>query len=175
MKQSCILIILSSLFLFACSTKKKGATSSNDVRSINYSAKEKKIDKASKVLIKDYVAGKLERKIKTTASGLKYVVHEKGTGRKAKAGNIVSAHYSGFLTDGTPFDNSFKRKEYFAFPLGENRVIKGWEEGVALMREGDKFTFFIPSELAYGERGSPPLIKSNADLVYYVELHKVKK
>ncbi len=137
-------------------------------------AQEGEVAEKTKAVIADYKAGKLNSQLKTTASGLKYIIHEEGTGAQAEAGNNVSVHYSGFLTDGTPFDNSFKRGEFFTFPLGGKRVIAGWDEGVALLKEGAKATFFIPSDLGYGERGSPPVIPANAELAFYIELHKAK-
>lgn len=124
-------------------------------------------------LIKDYAAGKLNDQIKTTASGLKYIVHEEGTGKQAVAGKEVKVNYYGALTDGTAFDNSFKRGQTFNFPLGAGRVIKGWDEGIALLKEGSKATLFIPAEMGYGAQGSPPIIPGNAELVFYVELEKV--
>ena len=119
---------------------------------------------------KEYAAGKLDAQITTTPSGLKYIIHEEGPGAKPTDGNTVLVQYFGALTDGTPFDNSFKRGQPFNFPLGQGRVIKGWDEGIALLNEGSKATFFIPHHLAYGERGSPPLIPAKAELIFYVEL-----
>lgn len=127
------------------------------------------------VTLKDYKAGKLASTLKTTASGLKYVVHEEGTGAQAEAGKTVSVHYYGVLaSDGTPFDNSFARGAAFTFPLGQGQVIPGWDEGLALLKEGSKATFFIPAALAYGEMGAPPTIPANSELLFYVELNKVQ-
>lgn len=121
-----------------------------------------------------YANGELEGKIQTTESGLKYVLHEKGTGMKAIPGREVEVNYFGVLADGTPFDNSFSRGQTFAFPLGAGRVIRGWDEGIALLNVGSKATLFVPYELGYGEAGSPPTIPPKAELIFYVELENVR-
>ncbi len=110
--------------------------------------------------------------VKTTASGLQYKVIKAGSGASPKAENTVKVHYEGKLLDGTVFDSSIKRGEPIEFPLGG--VIKGWTEGVQLMKNGSKFQFYIPSDLAYGERGSPPNIGPNATLIFDVELLSFK-
>ena len=107
----------------------------------------------------------------TTASGLQYKVITEGTGRSPKATDTVLVHYAGTLINGTEFDSSYKRKEPIEFPL--NRVIPGWTEGVQLMKEGSKFQFFIPPNLAYGAGGAPPDILPNETLIFEVELLKV--
>jgi peptidylprolyl isomerase len=108
----------------------------------------------------------------TTPSGLKYVIHKKGSGIKPKAGDKVKVHYEGKLTNNTVFDSSFKRGTPFEFELGAGQVIKGWDEGIALLNEGDSATLEIPSELGYGERdmGSIP---ANSTLIFDVVLVKV--
>lgn len=127
------------------------------------------------VTLEDYKAGKLAAQIKTTASGLKYIIHEEGKGDMPKTGAGVQVHYYGVLAaDGKMFDNSFSRGEPIAFPLGLGQVIPGWDEGLALLKEGSKATFFIPASLAYGAQGSPPAIPVNAELVFYVELIDVQ-
>ena len=109
----------------------------------------------------------------TTASGLKYKVVKEGTGAMPKAEDIVEVHYTGKLLDGTVFDSSVERGETISFPL--NGVIKGWTEGLQLMKEGAKYEFIIPPYLAYGERGPPGgPIGPNATLYFEVELFKVK-
>jgi FKBP-type peptidyl-prolyl cis-trans isomerase len=108
----------------------------------------------------------------TTQSGLMYEVIEMGTGASPSATDTVSANYTGWLTDGTMFDSSHARGAPTEFPL--NRVIKGWTEGLQLMKTGGKFLFKIPGELAYGARGSAPKIPANATLVFLVELVEVK-
>ena len=106
-------------------------------------------------------------------SGLQYVVLTEGTGAKPKATDRVTCHYAGRLTDGTVFDSSYRRGEPAVFPL--NGVIAGWTEGVQLMGEGAKFRFFIPYQLAYGERGAGQSIPPYAALVFDVELIEVVK
>lgn len=108
----------------------------------------------------------------TTASGLQYKVEKMGTGKKPQATDTVTVHYRGTLLNGTEFDSSIKRNEPTTFPL--NQVIKGWTEGVSLMPIGSKFTFYIPSELAYGERGAGNLIGPNSTLIFEVELLSAK-
>lgn len=111
---------------------------------------------------------KTKEGVKTTASGLQYQVLTKGTGANPKETDVVSVHYQGTLLDGTEFDSSYKRGEPTSFPL--NRVIAGWTEGLQLMKVGGKTRFFIPSALAYGERGAGTAIGPNATLIFEVEL-----
>lgn len=116
--------------------------------------------------------GKKENVI-TTASGLQYMVEKEGTGAQPAATDEVTVHYTGKLLDGTVFDSSVSRGEPATFPL--NRVIPGWTEGVQLMKEGGKYTFFIPSDLAYGPQGVPNAIPPHSTLIFDVELIKVIK
>jgi peptidylprolyl isomerase len=110
----------------------------------------------------------------TTASGLKYIVVKKGDGAKAENGKTVDVHYTGYLMDGRTFDSSVERGEPISFPLGQGMVIKGWEEGIALMHVGDKMRIIIPSELGYGANGAGGVIPPNATLIFDVELMNVK-
>lgn len=109
-----------------------------------------------------------------TASGLEYIEVEPGTGAQAEAGKTVSVHYTGKFQDGKVFDSSVSRGEPISFPLGQGRVIKGWDEGIALMKVGGKAQLIIPPELGYGERGAGGVIPPNATLVFDVELVSVK-
>jgi FKBP-type peptidyl-prolyl cis-trans isomerase FkpA len=93
-----------------------------------------------------------------------------GNGPVAKAGDRVSVHYTGTLTDGKKFDSSRDRNQPFQFSLGQGQVIKGWDQGVAGMRVGEKRKLTIPSAMAYGPSGRPPLIPPNATLVFEIEL-----
>ena len=108
-----------------------------------------------------------------TSSGLRYKITDKGNGNSAVIGKNVKVHYKGQLIDGTVFDSSFKRNEPIEFTLGIGQVIKGWDEGLALLSEGDKATFIIPSDLAYGETGAGGVIPPNANLIFDVELVSV--
>jgi FKBP-type peptidyl-prolyl cis-trans isomerase len=111
---------------------------------------------------------KQNKDVKVTESGLQYRVVTMGTGRKPAATDKVLVHYEGTLLDGTVFDSSIARGTPIDFPL--NRVIPGWTEGVQLMPIGSKFMFYIPSDLAYGDRGSQGAIPPGATLIFTVEL-----
>jgi FKBP-type peptidyl-prolyl cis-trans isomerase len=97
-----------------------------------------------------------------------------GTGKEAKTGSAVSVHYTGTLMNGTQFDSSRTSGKPFEFTLGEGHVIKGWDQGVVGMKVGGKRKLVIPSDLAYGENGSPPTIPPNAPLKFDIELLDVK-
>ena len=122
-------------------------------------------------LMQNYIA-KNKIKVAPTASGLYFIPKKAGKGAQAMAGQKVAVNYVGKLLDGTEFDNSYKRGEPIEFVLGQGRVIPGWDEGIAMMKEGEKAVLLIPSKLAYGENGNqviPPL----SPLVFDVELVKV--
>ena len=105
-----------------------------------------------------------------TDSGLRYQIIQEGTGQQAAAGQTVSVHYKGQLLDGTVFDSSYKRQQPIDFALGQGQVIPGWDEGVSLLKVGDKARFVIPSDLAYGSRGAGGVIPPDAALIFDVEL-----
>lgn len=114
----------------------------------------------------------------TTKTGLKYQVQKIGTGKQADSGKIVFVHYTGWIYDdgkkGKKFDSSRDRGKPFEFKLGAGKVIKGWDEGIAGMKQGGKRTLIIPSTLGYGASGFPPVIPPNAKLIFDVELVEVK-
>lgn len=112
--------------------------------------------------------------VEPTESGLVYVEQERGKGSLAKAGQTVKVHYTGRLTDGTVFDSSVERGEPIEFVLGEGKVIRGWDEGIAMMRKGGKALLVIPFDLAYGQRavGNIPAF---SPLVFEVELVDISK
>lgn len=117
-------------------------------------------------------ANKAKEGVKETVSGLQYKVIREGNGKKPAATDSVTVHYVGTLLDGTVFDSSRERGDSpVSFAL--NQVISGWTEGLQLMREGAVYTFYIPSHLAYGDRGAGQLIKGGATLVFEVELLEV--
>ena len=117
-------------------------------------------------------ANKSKAGVKTTASGLQYLVEKQGTGAKPKATDTVKDNYLGTKIDGTKFDSSYDRGQPATFPL--NGVIKGWGEGLQLMPVGSKYKLFVPSDLAYGENG-PGQIGPNATLIFEVELLDIEK
>lgn len=109
---------------------------------------------------------------KKTESGLAYKIITEGTGKQPKAEDMVEVHYHGTLMDGTVFDSSVERGKRVSFPL--NRVIKGWTEGLQLIKEGGKIKLVIPSDLAYGDHGAPPKIPGGSVLIFEVELFSAK-
>ncbi|MDQ3199265.1 MAG: FKBP-type peptidyl-prolyl cis-trans isomerase [Verrucomicrobiota bacterium] len=116
-------------------------------------------------------ANKGKEGVKTTASGLQYKVLKEGTGPQPKATDTVKVNYRGTTIDGTEFDSSYKRGEPASFPV--NRVIKGWTEGLQLMKVGSKYQFVIPADLAYGEKGAGSDIGPNSALLFDVELIEI--
>ena len=132
----------------------------------------KRIEEAKKLAEKNIE--KLATGFDTTASGLRYQIIQKGNGKKAEAGKMVSVHYKGALDNGSVFDSSYTRKKPIDFKLGVGQVIEGWDEGIQLLQVGDKARFVIPSHLGYGSAGAGGVIPADAILVFDVELMDVK-
>lgn len=116
---------------------------------------------------------KSEKDVKTTESGLQYVVVTEGTGPSPKATDTVKVHYRGTLVDGTEFDSSYKRNEAATFPV--NQVIPGWTEALQKMKVGAKWKVFIPADIGYGDQGQPPVIPPAATLIFDIELLSIEK
>lgn len=134
----------------------------------------KKKQEAEAGKIAEYVADK-GITVDPTESGLYVIVTEKGNGPKPQKGDKVKVHYTGRLLDGTKFDSSVDRGQPFEFVLGQGRVIKGWDEGIAMLNVGSKATLIVPSKLGYGERGAGRDIPPYAPLVFDVELLDIVK
>jgi|694.fasta_scaffold56244_5 FKBP-type peptidyl-prolyl cis-trans isomerase len=124
-------------------------------------------------IIAKYIADKQITPSKSS-SGLMYIISEPGAGEQAQAGKTVKVHYTGRLLDGTKFDSSLDRNEPIEFKLGQGMVIKGWDEGIALLKVGGKALLIIPSDLAYGSRGAGGVIPPFSPLTFEVELVSVQ-
>ena len=124
-------------------------------------------------VIAKYIADKQMTPSKSS-SGLMYIISEPGTGEQAQAGKTVKVHYTGRLLDGTKFDSSLDRNDPIEFKLGQGMVIKGWDEGIALLKVGGKALLIIPSDLAYGSRGAGGVIPPFSPLTFEVELVSVQ-
>lgn len=143
---------------------------------------KRKNDEAQKVALKmqeasilaKYIADN-EITVEPTASGLYFISTLQGEGEQAVAGNKVKVHYTGTLLDGTKFDSSVDRDEPFEFVLGQGQVIKGWDEGIAMLKVGGKATLILPSSMAYGERQAGAIIKPFSPLKFDVELIAIIK
>ncbi len=136
-----------------------------------YIRRDKIVNDSAYALANDFKAGKLNGKVKTTKSGLKYMVLHQGTGALPQPGQVAVVHYYGTLSDGRKFDDSYMRGTPIAFPLGQGQVIKGWDEGIALLNEGTTAVLFVPSELGYGKQPQPGgPIPPNENLVFYVDV-----
>jgi FKBP-type peptidyl-prolyl cis-trans isomerase FkpA len=135
--------------------------------------KEREELEATKHESEEFLAANAKKdSVKTTASGLQYKILRAGEGKSPVDTNTVVVHYRGKLIDGTVFDESYKRGEPTEFRL--NQVIKGWTEGLKLMKEGGKCELYIPAELGYGDRGAGGVIPPGAALVFEIELIQVK-
>ena len=130
--------------------------------------REKKEQEAREAAMEKLAAG-----FEKTSSGLRYKIIQQGNGAQAEPKKKVKVHYEGSLENGQVFDSSFQRKEPIEFTLGIGQVISGWDEGISLLKVGDKARFVIPSELGYGSRGAGGVIPPNATLIFDVELVSV--
>lgn len=176
-----VMAVTATAFCVAsCGKQKPSAEESAETNSIletvvedqqDSAAATESVNVAGSTNMADYGAAffKGDSGYQTTPSGLKYVTVAEGTGASPKETDVVTVHYTGRLLDGTVFDSSVERGEPTSFPL--QMVIKGWTEGLQLMKVGGKTVFYIPSNLAYGEMGTPGgPIGPNADLIFEVEL-----
>ena len=153
---------------------KESALTDEQIQAVGKAYEERKVKEAADKAAKNKAEGdkflaenKTKEGVKTTASGLQYKVITEGTGKSPKATDTVIVHYEGKLINGKVFDSSYERGMPAQFVV--NGVIKGWTEGLQLMKEGGKYEFYIPSELAYGEAGNP-MIEPNSVLTFTVEL-----
>lgn len=112
--------------------------------------------------------------IKSTPEGLKYIMHDKGSGAQGAAGKTVAVDYYGVFTNGEMFDNSYRSGRPFQFTVGRREAIQGWDLGIPLLNEGGNATIYVPYDLAYGEAGRPPSIPAKSDLIFHVALRSVK-
>lgn len=131
-------------------------------------SREKRVEEEKKAMAAEL--DKVAAGFDETESGLRYKIIQKGSGAKSQKGKNVSVHYEGSLLNGQVFDSSYKRKEPIDFQLGVGQVIPGWDEGIQLLKVGDKARFVIPSHLAYGSAGAGGVIPPNAILIFDVEL-----
>ena len=150
---------------------KKSALTPEQMQQVLIDYQKAQEDKIKNDGVKFLADNAKKKDVKTTASGLQYKVVTPGAGKSPKATDVVEVNYEGKLIDGTVFDSSYERGEPIEFPL--NQVIPGWTEGLQLMKEGGKYEFYIPSELAYGELGNQG-IAPNSTLIFTVELLSVK-
>jgi FKBP-type peptidyl-prolyl cis-trans isomerase len=131
---------------------------------------QNELSKKDSLALNDFI--KTLKDVKQTASGLRYVIEKSNSGKQPKSGDKITVKYKGMLLNGEVFDATKEGAEPFQFTVGLGQVIKGWDEGLLLMHEGEKFKFIIPSNLAYGEGGSGP-IPPLSTLIFDVELVKV--
>ncbi len=194
MKKFSILFMIVAMFMFGACNSSENESSANNEKSETSEEKNTEIQKVEEAqtaqnrkaeeaqISKTLTNADIPKYIKDnnitvepTPTGLYYVVKEEGTGDKVKTGDIVSVHYSGTLLDGKKFDSSYDRGVPFDFQIGSGSVIAGWDEGIALMKVGEKAKLIIPSELAYGDKAVGGVIPANSPLIFDVELVEIKK
>ncbi|MEP7321109.1 MAG: FKBP-type peptidyl-prolyl cis-trans isomerase [Saprospiraceae bacterium] len=136
------------------------------------------LDSVTKVRLKsavnDYNAKKLDNQLKTSEKGVKYLILKEGVGMIPKTGDLIEVNYTGCLTNHLIFDSSFPKGQPYVYKINTGSVIKGWDEALSLFKEGTEAILFIPSALGYGATGSSPSIPPNSELVFYVNLYKVR-
>lgn len=158
------LLCVSVVFMLGCGGEKKAEDTAKKQDEVKSMKTEQPHEQASDMT-------KAQGDTVTTESGLKYIDIKVGDGAAPQTGDQVSVHYTGWLlANGRKFDSSMDRNQPFTFPIGQGRVIKGWDEGVASMKIGGKRQLIIPSELGYGDRGAGAVIPPGAALVFDVEL-----
>lgn len=168
----CILVVFVSAGMIGCAGKK---TESDTHDEADHTQAEATSETAASTMDEPATQEEpMEGDYTTTASGLKYFDEVLGDGPNPQPGQTVSVHYTGRFLDGKKFDSSHDRGSPFSFALGQGRVIKGWDEGVATMKVGGKRKLIVPSDLAYGERGHPAGIAPNTTLTFDVELLDIK-
>lgn len=137
-----------------------------------------RLDSTTKIKLlttaKDYSAKKLDGQLKDLGNGLKFIPIVEGNGAVPNIGDIVEVNYYGCLPNGTVFDESFNKGQPYIFRIKTGEVIKGWDEGISKLKEGTEGYLFVPSDLAYGKTGQAPSIPPDAELIFYVNLYKVR-
>ena len=142
----------------------------NSVTNFKLFTEKRKKEIKEKLLKEKQVIENISKGFKVTSSGLRYNIISNGKGKSPEKGDSVKVHYKGMLIDETVFDSSYKRNQPIEFNVGIGQVIPGWDEGIMLLKKGDKAKFVIPSNLAYGEAGAGGVIPPNATLIFEVEL-----
>jgi FKBP-type peptidyl-prolyl cis-trans isomerase FkpA len=128
------------------------------------------IDNQTQTFISDFTAGRLDKELEETANGVQYLLHKKGKGELPPLGQPVFISYMGYTMDGKSFDDTFQLGETVNFPLGEGKMVPGFEEAIRVLPKGSHATIVIPSDLAYGSTGKGNFIPPDADLVFYIEV-----
>ncbi|MBP7802172.1 MAG: FKBP-type peptidyl-prolyl cis-trans isomerase [Saprospiraceae bacterium] len=126
-------------------------------------------------IIRDYNAKKLDAQLKTTDKGVKYIILQEGTGLMPESGDMIEVNYTGALGNELVFDSSFPRGQPYVYRINTGQVIKGWDDGLSNFKEGTEAILFIPSAMGYGATGSSPNIPPDSELIFYVNLYKVRK
>lgn len=154
----------------AFQTEMQEAARERDIKIAEVRAREAEVGEFAQGVLADKKANKLD--LQKSETGISYVIHEMGTGKKPSPGNMTSVHYYGLLENGLMFDNSFRVGEPYTFPIGQLQVIRGWDEGLQEFPEGTRASIFIPAEMGYGASGYQD-IPGNAELYFYVEMANV--